>query len=397
MLFSLAIIFLVGSLLGKLFEFFGLPRLIGMLLTGVVLGPYVGNVIADPLLYISADLRQIALIIILTRAGLSLNLSDLRKVGRPALLMCFVPATLEIIGTLLLAPQLLGFSLLEAAILGTVIAAVSPAVVVPKMLGLMQKGYGTRKSIPQMVLAGASVDDVYVIVLFTAFTSLAGGGDLRPTAILTVPIAIGMGILGGALCGFLLTTLFSRMHMRDTTKVGILLSVAFLLVSVEEALEGIIGFSGLLAVMALGVVVQHQKTKVAERLSRKFSKMWVGAEVLLFVLVGATVNIQYATRAGIAPVVLIMGTLVFRMVGVFISLMHTNLTKNEKIFTAIAYTPKATVQAAIGGIPLALGLPGGEMILTVAVLAIIMTAPIGALLIDKTHPVLLERTVRNAP
>ncbi|WP_373795204.1 cation:proton antiporter [Jeotgalibaca porci] len=392
MLFSLAVIFLVGSLLGKLFEVFGLPRLIGMLLTGIVLGPYVGNVIAGSLLSISADLRQIALIIILTRAGLSLNLNDLKQVGRPALLLCFVPATLEILGTILLAPRLLGFNILQAAVLGTIIAAVSPAVVVPKMLGLMQKGYGVKKSIPQMVLAGASVDDVYVIVLFTAFTSLAMGGSVRPIAILTVPIAIGTGILVGALCGLLLTKLFSRLHMRDTTKVGILLSVAFLLVSLEQVLEGIVGFSGLLAVMALGVVLQQRMPKVSNRLSRKFSKMWVGAEVLLFVLVGATVNISYATKAGLAAILLIGGALIFRVAGVFISLWKTELTRDERVFTAIAYMPKATVQAAIGGIPLAMGIPGGEIMLTVAVIAILVTAPVGAILIDSTHKRLLAKS-----
>lgn len=392
MLFSLAVIFLVGSLLGKIFEVFGLPRLIGMLLTGIVLGPYVGNVIAGSLLSISADLRQIALIIILTRAGLSLNLNDLKQVGRPALLLCFVPATLEILGTILLAPRLLGFNILQAAVLGTIIAAVSPAVVVPKMLGLMQKGYGVKKSIPQMVLAGASVDDVYVIVLFTAFTSLAMGGSVRPIAILTVPIAIGTGILVGALCGLLLTKLFSRLHMRDTTKVGILLSVAFLLVSLEQVLEGIVGFSGLLAVMALGVVLQQRIPKVSNRLSRKFSKMWVGAEVLLFVLVGATVNISYATKAGLAAILLIGGALVFRVAGVFISLWKTELTRDERVFTAIAYMPKATVQAAIGGIPLAMGIPGGEIMLTVAVIAILVTAPVGAILIDSTHKRLLTKS-----
>ena len=392
MLFSLAVIFLVGSLLGKLFEVFGLPRLIGMLLTGIVLGPYVGNVIAGSLLSISADLRQIALIIILTRAGLSLNLNDLKQVGRPALLLCFVPATLEILGTILLAPRLLGFNILQAAVLGTIIAAVSPAVVVPKMLGLMQKGYGVKKSIPQMVLAGASVDDVYVIVLFTAFTNLAMGGSVRPIAILTVPIAIGTGILVGALCGLLLTKLFSRLHMRDTTKVGILLSVAFLLVSLEQVLEGIVGFSGLLAVMALGVVLQQRMPKVSNRLSRKFSKMWVGAEVLLFVLVGATVNISYATKAGVAAILLIVGALVFRVAGVFISLWKTELTRDERVFTAIAYMPKATVQAAIGGIPLAMGIPGGEIMLTVAVIAILVTAPVGAILIDSTHKRLLAKS-----
>lgn len=393
MLFSLAIVFLVGSILGQLFQRLGLPRLIGMLLTGILLGPYVGNMIDGSLLGISADLRQIALIIILTRAGLSLDLNDLKKVGRPALLMCFVPATFEIIGIMVLAPKLLGLSLLQAAVLGTVIAAVSPAVVVPKMLMLMEKGYGTKQGIPQMVLAGASVDDVYVIVLFTAFTGLLAGGSVQATDLLTIPTAIILGIIVGALVGYLFLQLFANFHMRDTTKVGILLSIAFLLVSLEKALTDVVGFSGLLAVMAMGVIVQNRKPELAGRLSTKFSKLWVGAEVLLFVLVGATVNIEYAAKSGLVAVVLIAGAWLFRMAGVFTSLLNTRLTKKEKIFTGFAYTPKATVQAAIGGLPLAMGLPGGEIILTVAVVSIILTAPIGAFLIDATHKKLLTKSI----
>lgn len=393
MLFSLAIIFLVGSILGNVLERLKLPRLVGMLLTGILMGPYVGNMIDPSILNISADLRQIALIIILTRAGLSLDIQDLKQVGRPALLMCFVPATFEIIGVMVLAPKLLGINLLQAAVLGTVVAAVSPAVVVPKMLGLMATGYGTKKGIPQMVLAGASVDDVYVIVLFTAFTGLLAGGSVHATDFLTIPVSIILGIIVGVVTGYALTKVFTHYHMRDTTKVGILLSVAFLLVSLEKALAGIVGFSGLLGVMALGVVIQQQKSEVAGRLSNKFSKLWVGAEVLLFVLVGATVNVDYATKAGLVAIVLVLGALVFRIGGVFASLLNTQLSPKEKIFTAIAYMPKATVQAAIGGLPLAMGLPGGEIILTVAVVAIVVTAPIGALLIDKTHKRLLTKSV----
>ncbi|MGP6140596.1 cation:proton antiporter [Jeotgalibaca sp. A127] len=393
MLFSLAIIFLEGSVLGNVLERFKLPRLIGMLLTGVLMGPYVGNIIDPSILDISADLRQIALIIILTRAGLSLDIKDLKKVGRPALLMCFVPATFEIIGVMVLAPKLLGISLLQAAVLGTVVAAVSPAVVVPKMLGLMEAGYGTKKGIPQMVLAGASVDDVFVIVLFTAFTGLLAGGSVHATDFLTIPVSIVLGIIVGVVTGYVLTKVFTHFHMRDTTKVGIILSVAFLMVSMEKALAGIVGFSGLLGVMAMGVLIQQQKSEVAVRLSNKFSKLWVGAEVLLFVLVGATVNIDYAAKAGLVAVVLVLGALVFRMAGVFTSLLNTQLSPKEKVFTAIAYMPKATVQAAIGGLPLAMGLPGGEIILTVAVVAIMVTAPIGALLIDNSHKRLLTKSV----
>lgn len=393
MLFSLAIIFLLGSILGGFFERLGLPRLVGMLLTGILLGPYVGNVIDGSILAISTDLRQIALIIILTRAGLSLDIQDLKKVGRPTLLMCFVPATFEIVGMMVLAPRLLGLNLLQAAVLGTVIAAVSPAVVVPKMLGLMEKGYGTKQGIPQMILAGASVDDVYVIVLFTAFTRLLGGGSVDATDFLTIPVSIILGMIVGMIIGFVITKFFTHYHMRDTTKVGIILSIAFLLVSLEKAVSGNVGFSGLLAVMALGIVIQQCKSDVAARLSSKFSKLWVGAEVLLFVLVGATVNIDYAAKAGLVATVLVGSALIFRIVGVFTSLFNTKLSKKEKVFTAIAYTPKATVQAAIGGLPLAMGLPGGEIILTVAVVSILLTAPIGALLIDRTHKKLLTKAI----
>lgn len=391
MLLSLAIIFLMGSILGTLAERVGLPRLIGMLATGILIGPFVGNLLDPTISALSPDLRQIALIIILTRAGLSLDMKDLKKVGRSAVLMCFVPASFEIIGVMLLAPKLLEITLLQAAVLGTVVAAVSPAVVVPKMIGLMEKGYGTKKGIPQMVLAGASVDDVFVIVLFTAFTALLAGDSVQVTDFLSIPISIILGILVGSVTGYVLIKLFSHFHMRDTTKVGILLSSAFLLVSLEKALVGIVGFSGLLAVMALGIIINKQKNDVAKRLSLKFSKLWVGAEVLLFVLVGATVNIDYAIKAGIVAVVLVMGALGFRIAGVFTSVIGTNLTKQEKLFTAFAYMPKATVQAAIGGLPLAMGLPGGEIILTVAVVSIIVTAPIGAMLIDKTHKKLLTK------
>lgn len=391
MLLSLAIIFLMGSILGTLAERVGLPRLIGMLATGILIGPFVGNLLDPTISALSPDLRQIALIIILTRAGLSLDMEDLKKVGRSAVLMCFVPASFEIIGVMLLAPKLLEITLLQAAVLGTVVAAVSPAVVVPKMIGLMEKGYGTKKGIPQMVLAGASVDDVFVIVLFTAFTALLAGDSVQVTDFLSIPISIILGILVGSVTGYVLIKLFSHFHMRDTTKVGILLSSAFLLVSLEKALVGIVGFSGLLAVMALGIIINKQKNDVAKRLSLKFSKLWVGAEVLLFVLVGATVNIDYAIKAGIVAVVLVMGALGFRIAGVFTSVIGTNLTKQEKLFTAFAYMPKATVQAAIGGLPLAMGLPGGEIILTVAVVSIIVTAPIGAMLIDKTHKKLLTK------
>lgn len=391
MLLSIALIFLLGMSFGKIFQKFGLPPLLGMLLTGILLGPYMFNLLDTTILSISAELRQMALIIILVRAGLNLDIYDLKKVGRPAILMCFVPACFEILGLLLLGPKLLGLSLLDAAILGTVIAAVSPAVIVPRMLKLMEEGYGTNKSIPQMILAGASVDDVFVIVLFTAFTGLAQGGTIDMIQLVNIPIAIILGILVGSVVGLGLSQLFTKFHIRDTSKVILILSIAFLLVTLESWLEGIIGFSGLLAVMALGATIHQLKVDVAARLSLKFSKMWSGAEVLLFVLVGALINIDYAINAGLVAIMIVLGSLIFRIIGVYISLLKTKLNSKEKIFMAIAYTPKATVQAAIGGIPLAMGLASGEIILTVAVISIVITAPLGAILIDKTYRKLLAK------
>ncbi|MGN1147397.1 MAG: cation:proton antiporter [Lachnospiraceae bacterium] len=393
MLLSLALIFLCGMLLGEIAKKLKLPPLLGMLCTGMVLGPYALNLLDDSILSISTDLRQIALIIILTRAGLNLDIEDLKKVGRPAVLMCFVPASFEIVGMLILAPRLLHVSLLEAAVLGTVIAAVSPAVIVPKMLKLMEEGYGTEQGIPQLIMAGASVDDVFVIVLFTSFTGLAAGGSVSAVDFIKIPTSILLGLLGGGLCGYLLALLFTRMHLRDSLKVIIILSISFLLVTLEHSVIGVIGFSGLLAVMSLGIVLQRKKKEVAKRLSAKYSKLWVAAELLLFVLVGATVDIQYAFASGAAAILLIFGVLLFRMAGVFVCLLKTPLTGKERLFCMIAYTPKATVQAAIGGLPLAMGLSCGRIVLTVAVLAILITAPLGAFLIEMLYKRLLRHSL----
>lgn len=391
MLLSLALIFLIGMALGKTFEKLGVPKLLGMLLTGILLGPYALNLLDPALLAVSADLRQVALIIILTRAGLSLDVRDLKKVGRPAILLCFVPAAFEIAGMMLLAPWIFGISLLEAAVMGTVVAAVSPAVIVPRMLKLMDRGYGRGRSIPQMIMAGASVDDVFVIVLFTVFAGFAQSGSFTPNQLFTIPTAIVFGLVGGVLAGLLLSLFFSRFHIRDTGKVLVILSVSFLLVTLEHALSGMVGFSGLLAVMALGASVQQRKHKVSKRLSGKFSKLWVGAEVLLFVLVGATVDIRYALVAGPASALLIASVMLFRFAGVYVSLARTPLSAKERMFTGFAYMPKATVQAAIGGLPLAMGLPSGELILTVAVVSILIAAPLGALLMDRSYKRLLVR------
>lgn len=391
MLTSLALIFLCGLLLGSIFQKIKLPPLLGMIITGIILGPHTLNLIDQSVLSISSDLRQIALIIILTRAGLNLDINSLKKVGRPAILMCFVPACFEIIGMVLLAPPLLGISILDALIMGTVVAAVSPAVIVPKMLKLIETGYGKDKSIPQMIMAGASVDDVFVIVLFTSFTGLAQGESFSPINLIQVPISIILGIGLGILIGILLGFFFKKVHMRDSIKVIIILSISFLLVTLENSLKGIVPISGLIAIMSIGISLQKIRSDASKRISTKFSKLWVAAELMLFVLVGATVDIKYAFSAGIMAILLIFGVLVFRMIGVLICLIKTKLNKKERIFCMIAYCPKATVQAAIGYIPLTMGLSCGNIVLTVAVLSILITAPLGAFFIELLYKRLLKK------
>lgn len=391
MLTSLALIFLCGLLLGSIFQKIKLPPLLGMIITGIILGPHTLNLIDQSVLSISSDLRQIALIIILTRAGLNLDINSLKKVGRPAILMCFVPACFEIIGMVLLAPPLLGISILDALIMGTVVAAVSPAVIVPKMLKLIETGYGKDKSIPQMIMAGASVDNVFVIVLFTSFTGLAQGESFSPISLIQVPISIILGIGLGILIGILLGFFFKKVHMRDSIKVIIILSISFLLVTLENSLKGIVPISGLIAIMSIGISLQKIRSDASKRISTKFSKLWVAAELMLFVLVGATVDIKYAFSAGIMAIVLIFGVLVFRMIGVLICLIKTKLNKKERLFCMISYCPKATVQAAIGSIPLTMGLSCGNIVLTVAVLSILITAPLGAFFIELLYKKLLKK------
>lgn len=395
MLFSIALILLMGMFLGWVCKKVKLPSLLGMMLTGVLLGPYVLNLIDVSILNISAELRKIALIIILTRAGLTLNIADLKKVGRPAVLMCFVPAVFEIIGMIVLAPRLFEVSVLEAAIMGSVVAAVSPAVIVPKMIKLIDEGYGTGKSIPQLILAGASVDDVFVIVLFTAFTGLAQGNDISVMSFVNIPITICLGIAIGLLLGYMLAKFFAKVHMRDTVKVMIILSVSFILVTIEDHMTGAITFSALIAIMFIGIAMQKHRKVVTERLSLKFNKLWVCAEVLLFVLVGATVDLHYVTNAAVSAILLIFGVLCFRMLGVFLCLVRTKLLMKERIFCMLAYMPKATVQAAIGGVPLSMGLACGNVVLTVAVMAILITAPLGAFLIELTYKKLLTDNPRQ--
>ena len=390
MLVSLALIFLVGMSLGFIFKKLKMPSLLGMIITGIVLSPYALDLLDSSILGISAELRQIALVIILTRAGLSLDINDLKKAGRPALLMCFLPATFEIIGAIILAPNFFGITILESAILGSVIAAVSPAVIVPRMIKIMESGYGKEKQIPQMILAGASADDVFVIVLFTSFTSIAMGENVSFLNYVQIPTSIILGIIVGIIVGVFLNFLFKKSHMRDSVKVIIMLSISFLILGLQTAIENYIQISGLIAIMAIGITLFKIYPTLSKRLSSKFNKLWVGAEIILFVLVGATVDMNNVAKYGLLALAFVLLSLVFRMLGVFISLLKTNLTFKERLFCMFAYCPKATVQAAIGAIPLSMGLPCGQLVLTIAVLSILITAPLGAFAVDKSYKKLLK-------
>ena len=385
MLISIMYILLSGLILGWICKKIKLPSLFGMILAGILIGPHVLNLIDESILNISAQIRKIALIIILLRAGLKLSLNDLKKVGRPAVLMCFLPATLELLGMILLAPKLLGISLLDAAILGAVVGAVSPAVIVPKMIKLMDEGYGTKKGIPQMILAGASVDDVFVIVLFTTFTGLAQGETVDVMSFVNIPVSIVIGVLAGLAIGYGLFLFFEKVRVRAVVKVLILLSFSFIMVTIEDKFSGIIPFASLIGIMSLGIMIKAKKQSLAVELSQKYDTLWVGAEIFLFVLVGASVAVDSALKAGPSAILLLFMVLAFRMFGVLLCLIGTGFTKKEKAFCMLAYTPKATVQAAIGGIPLAMGLSCGNTVLTVSVIAILLTAPLGAFAIDITY------------
>ncbi|MCI5616121.1 MAG: cation:proton antiporter [Clostridia bacterium] len=397
MLTSLALIFLVGLAMAALAQKLRLPRIIGMLLTGILLGPCVLDLLDGSILAISADLRKMALVIILIKAGLSLNIRDLKAVGRPALLLSFLPASFEILAFFLFAPPVLHITRAEAALMGSVLAAVSPAVVVPRMVRLMEERLGTGKRIPQMILAGASLDDVFVIVLFSTFTGIAQGGTASPLALAAIPVSILTGILTGAVTGMVLATFFESRYahdhaIRNSVKVIIVLGVSFLLIALEGWLEGRLPLSGLLAVTSMACALRMQGAPaVADRLAQKFGKLWLAAEVILFVLVGAAVDIRYTLAAGAGAVLLIFLALAVRSVGVALSLTGTALDRRERLFCVISYLPKATVQAAIGSVPMALGLPCGKLILSVAVLAILITAPLGALGMDATCGKLLEK------
>lgn len=391
MLTSLAFIFLVGLAAAAICQQLKLPRIIGMLITGIILGPYVLDLLDPSILSISSELRQMALIIILLKAGLSLDLSDLKKVGRPAVLMSFVPASFEILAFFLFAPHILGIKPIEAAVMGAVLAAVSPAIVVPRMVRLMDQNYGTDKSIPQLILAGASCDDIFVIVLFSTFSNITQGGNAHLMDFVNIPVSILFGIVLGGITGYLLSLFFETAHahkhcVRNSMKVIIVLGISFLLMAIETWMKDIVSISGLLAVVSMACLLKIKSTTfVSKRLSDKFGKLWLAAEVILFVLVGAAVDIRYTLNAGGAAILMILVALLFRSVGVAICLIRTRLTKKERFFCILSYLPKATVQAAIGSVPLAMGLPCGQIVLSVAVLGILITAPLGAILIDGTY------------
>lgn len=391
MLLSIALIFIIGMFTGWLCKKIKLPSLIGMLATGIILGPYVLNLIDPSILNVSTDLRKIALIIILTRAGLGLDLGSLRKIGRPALLMCFVPAAFEMAGVTLLAPIFLNLTYLDSAILGAVLAAVSPAVVVPRMVKLMDEKYGTSVGIPQLILAGASVDDVFVIVMFSTFVGIRQGDGVSVLSIVNIPVSIILGIAIGYLIGWALAKYFEKVHIRDTSKVLIILSVSLILVVIENLIPWQINFASLISIMFMGIALNMKRPVVAKRVSLKFSKLWVAAEILLFVLVGASVNIGALKTVGVMAVIMILCALLFRMAGVLVCLIKTNFKVRERVFAMFSYMPKATVQAAIGGLALDYGFSCGEVVLMVAVLAIVITAPLGAFLIDLTYKRLLKK------
>lgn len=391
MLLSLSLMLLVGLSVSYIFKLLKIPSILGYMITGIILGPYVLNLIAPEILNISADLRTIALVVILLRAGLSLNINDLKQIGITGVLMAFIPASFEIVGVVIFAPILLGLSLIDSLILGTILGAVSPAIIVPKMLKLMESKEGTKKSIPQLILAGASMDDIYCLVLFASAISLAQNHSLSLATFVHLPESIVLGVGMGIGLGFIFNYLFRKMHIRDTLKVIIVLTTALLLTVFEEYIKQYIGFSSLLAVIALGITLLTLYPKLASRMVRKYEKIWLVAEILLFVLVGAAVNILTIKEVGLNAIILILIILLFRTMGVIFATLPSKLKFKEKVFVVFAYLPKATVQASIGAIPLEMGFASGGVMLSVSVLAILITATIGSFLIDITHKKLLQK------
>lgn len=391
MLTSLAIIILFGLLLGYLFNALKIPSLVGMIFLGIIIGPNVLDLVDTELLAISSNLRQVALVIILTRAGLSLNFADLKKIGLSAALMCFVPACFEMLGVALLAPLLFKISLSEALLLGSVLAAVSPAVIVPRMISIIEKGYGNKNKVCQLLLAGASVDDVFVIVCFYAFLNLVSNNQLDLVSFINIPLSIFLGIILGIMVSYLLAYLYKSFSFKPVVEVAILLCVSFLLLELENQLKEIVPLSALLAIMSMGMGINFLYPNFARTLANNYNKLWVIAEVILFVLVGVLVDLDYVFNAGAYAIILVVFALLIRMIGVYLSVIPTNFAKKEKIFCMISYLPKATVQAAIGSIALQKGLACGNLIMTVSVVAIVLTASVGAFLIDLSYDKLLSQ------
>ena len=392
MAISLAVILLLGLLANRLFEKLKMPGLLGMLILGIVIGPYGLNILQPDMILISADLRKIALIIILLRAGLGVKRDDLKENGITALKMSSIPCLIEGLFVALASIKFLNFTFIQGGILGFIIAAVSPAVVVPFMLKLIENNVGSKRGIPTLILAGASIDDVFAITIFGAFLGLYSGSHINiAIQLLNIPVSIILGVAAGIIIGFLLIKLFRRYDIHDTKKTLIILGFSILLSELENMLKIKIQVATLLGVMAIGFVIMERLPDIGKKLSGKFGDIWVPAQILLFVLVGAQVNINVALEAGGVGIIVILIGLVGRSLGVIISLFATDFNWKERLFCIIAYIPKATVQAAIGAIPLSLGVESGDIILAVAVLSILITAPLGAIGIHYFSEKLLEQ------
>ena len=392
MLTDIAIIFVFGIFMAYIFEKIGLAPIIGMLIAGIIISPNQLNFVSDDIINLSADLRQIALVTILTRAGLALNFDKLKKVGRPAILLSFVPASIEMLGIIIFAKRFFSIDTIDAGILAAVLAAVSPAIVVPRMIKLIDEGYGADKNIPEMILAGASVDDVFVIVFFSSFLALKTGGTLSAMSFLNIPISIITGILLGIVAGKILAIVFEKIKVNDIYKAMIFIGISFLMLRLQNVIEKYLALSALISIMTAGITINRKNTKLSTKLLDSYNRLWKVFELFLFVLVGISVNLAYVREAGFLAVILILIGLIFRMIGVNFSLIKTNLNKNERLFTSFAYLPKATVQAAIGPVALQMGLASGNLILSVSVIAILLTAPLGAILTDKTYKKLLKKS-----
>ena len=392
MLTDIAIIFIFGIFMAYIFEKIGLAPIIGMLIAGIIISPNQLNLVSDEIINISADLRQIALVAILTRAGLSLSFDKLKKVGRPAIFLSFIPASVEMLALIFFSKKFFKIDTIDAGIMAAVLAAVSPAIVVPRMIKLIDEGYGADKNIPQMILAGASVDDVFVIVFFSSFLALKTGGSLSAMSFFNIPISIASGVILGIIVGKIVAVIFEKVKMNDIYKAMVFVGTSFLMLRLEKLLENYLALSALIAIMVAGITINRENTKLANDLLASYNRLWKVFELFLFVLVGISVDLAYVREAGFLAVILILLGLIFRMVGVNISLIKTNLNKNERIFTSFAYLPKATVQAAIGPVALQMGLASGNLILSVSVIAILLTAPLGAILTDKTYKKLLKKS-----